>query len=355
MKTKLLQKDSILSKQQSSATIGLSILIGAILLVTAIPAVLYLPAQRFLLKPDAITEAILASDLTKQIPDWVASWMVDGSGTFQNGDTTYLASLDQQDYHEIIAQVAPSDWAVIQSAVIARQAQEFFLGNTNTLTITIDLTEVKNRLAGEALPAVAEQIVSSWENCSAGTLAELALAVASGNSPGTLPLCQPPDEFRPLALQGVESGIQQFAAQMPASVSFDVAQAATASTEARIMRFVARVWPWTPWLTIGLALFLLLTVGGSLRSGLLGFGIPLSLAGMIDAGLALVMISMRESVVTPWLAGWINSESPSEMAVLLTPALANVSSRFFLSALIWSAAAIVFGMALIILSRIARR
>ncbi|TLN17854.1 hypothetical protein FDZ74_07260 [bacterium] len=281
--------------------------------------------------------------------------MADGSGTFQNGGSTYLTSLDQQDYREIIAQVAPADWAVIQSAVIARQAQEFFLGYTDTLTITIDLTEVKNRLVGEALPAVAERIVSSWADCTAGNLAELALAIASGTSTSALPLCRPPAEFRPLALQGVESGIQQFAAQMPASVSFDVAQAATASTEARIMRFVARIWPWTPWLSLGLALFLLLAVGGSLRLGLLGIGIPLSLAGMIDAGLALVMLSMRDSVITPWLTGWIHSESPSEMAVLLTPALANVTSRFFLSALIWSAAAVVFGMALIILSRIARR
>lgn len=315
----------------------------------------FFPAQRFILKPDAITEAILASDFSKQIPDWVAGWMADGLGITPTNGATYLDSLDQSDYRDIFSIVAPPDWTSIQSAVIARQAQDFLLGNTNALTITIDLTGIKDRLAGEALPMVAERIVSSWQSCTAANLAELALAVATGSSSDGMPFCQPPAEFRPLMVRIVESGIQQFAAQMPASLSLDIVDAAGASTKTQIVRFCAQIWPWMPWLTLGLALFTLLAAGGSVRVGFLGIGIPLSLAGIIDAGVALVMVSMRESTVVPWLTGWIGNGSPAGLADLLIPALMNVTGRFFLSALVWSGAAIVLGLALIVISRLAKR
>lgn len=331
------------------------VLMGALLLLTAIPAVFYFPAQRFILQPDAITEAILASDLSKQIPDWVAAWMADGSGIAPTNGATYLDRLDQSAYRDIISIVAPPDWTSIQSAVIARQAQDFLLGNTDALTITIDLTGVKDRLAGEALPVVAERIVSSWQSCTADNLAELALVVATGSSTGSMPFCQPPAELRPLMLRVVENGIQQFASQMPASLSFNIGDAAGASMKTQIVRFIARTWPWTPWVTLGLALFALLASGGSLRVGLMGIGIPLSLAGIIDAGVALVMVAMRESTIVPWLAGWIGNGTPVGLADLLTPALMNVTGRFFLSAMVWSGAAIVLGLALIVISRLAKR
>ena len=102
-------------------------------------------------------------------------------------------------------------------------------------------------------------------------------------------------------------------------------------------------------------LLLLAVAGGSLRAGLLAIGIPVSLAGMIDFGVALVFVSLRETVVLPWLTDWMQWLYPSGLAALLTPAIASLIGRFFLSALIWSGAAVLAGAVLIVLSRLVKR
>ncbi len=341
------------NKQPALPAIVLAVLIGAMLLVTAVPAILYFPAQRFLFSPDAITEELLASDLPDRMPDLMAGWILDGTIQIQ-GDSSFLSNLDRQGLTDILALLAPPDWTAIQSALAARQVQDYLLGKTNTLSITLDLSGISRQLAGEALPVVAARIVSSWGNCSALDVAELALAMA-GNSSASLPYCQPPEAFQPLVIQAVESGLQQYAAQIPASVTLDIAEASVVTPGVQGMRLAARLWPWTPWLTLGLALILLLVLGGSLRAWLMSVGLPLSLAGVITAGLALVMAMVRDNTLTPWLEGNLAGHMPEGLAVIVTPAMVNVFGRFCLSALVWGGAAFLLGVALVIVSRLVRR
>ncbi|TLN23841.1 hypothetical protein FDZ74_03390 [bacterium] len=340
-------------KQPALPAIVLAVLIGAMLLVTAVPAILYFPAQRFLFRPDAITEELLASDLADRMPDLMAGWIMDGIIRVQ-GDSSYLSNLDRQGLTDILKILLPPDWTAIQSALAARQVQDYLLGRSNTLAITLDLSGISRQLAGEALPVVAARIVSSWENCSALDVAELALAMA-GNSSASLPYCQPPEVFQPLVIQAVESGLQQYTAQIPVSVTIDIAQTSAVTPGIQSMRLAARLWLWTPWLALGLAFLLLLVLGGSLRPWLLSVGLPLSLAGVITAELALVMAMVRDNTLTPWLEGSLVGHLPEGLAVIVTPALVNVFSRFCLSALVWGGAAFLLGVVLVIVSRMVRR
>ncbi len=341
------------TRRPSSPVIALAILIGAILLVTAIPAVLYFPAHRFLLSPDAVTEEILSSDLSARLPDLVAGWLQDGTIQLQGG--AMLSALDREDYDAILAQLAPADWLKIQSAVIARQAQDYFLGKTDALTITLDLTEVGQRLSGDAAPAIAGIIVSSWEECTAAKLVELGLAAAAGSPLADLPLCRPSDALQPFVTQAVEGGLQQLATQIPANASFDLATADSVGQRVQWIRLAARWWGWMPWLSILMALLIFWVLGKSLRYGLLGIGLPLCLAGIIDAGLALASAALRNSNLSPWLDEQLALYMPAGLAELVTPALVNVFGRFCLSALVWSAAATLLGAALVIVSRIIPR
>ena len=329
--------------------------IGAIFLLSLIPSVMYFPASRLLLNPDAVTEAILASDLTEEIPSLVAGALQSSPELAQLSGNAFLDRLDRDDYREILAWIAPPEWITIQLAVLARQAQDFFLGRSAAATFSLDLSEVKVRLAGEAAPQVAEIIVSSWEGCSTDQMLLFGLAIAAGSPQSAYPVCQPPDEFRSMVLSIAESAVRQFAAQIPQGVRFEAANQLTGSAELTTLRFAVQVWRWRPWLALGLALVLLVVAGGSLRSGLLAIVIPLSLAGMINFGLALVFVSLRDSVVLPWLAGWMQWLYPTGLAALLTPAIASLIGRFLLSALIWSGAAVLAGAVLIVVSRVAKR
>lgn len=337
-----------------NARVVLLVFIGALLLISLVPAVMYFPASRLLLNPDAVTEAILASDLTKEIPSLVTGAMQSSPELAQLSGNAFLDRLDREDYREILARIAPPEWITIQSAVLARQAQDFFLGRSAAATFSLDLSEVKVRLAGEAAPQVADIIVSSWEVCSTDQMLLFGLAIAAGSPQSSYPVCQPPDEFRPVVLSIAESAVREFAAQIPQEVRFEAANQLAGSEGLTTLRFAVQLWPWMPWLALGLAL-LLAVVGGSMRFGLLAIGIPVSLAGMIDFGMALVFVSLRETVVIPWLTGWMQWLYPTGLAALLTPAIVSLIGRFFLSALIWSGAAVLAGAVLIVVSRVVKR
>lgn len=333
----------------------LSVLIGAIFTLSLVPAALYFPAQRLLLNPDAVTEAILTSDITEEIPNLMAESLESNPEVAQLAGSSFLNRLDRDDYREILKSIAPPEWMIIQSAVLARQTQEFFLGNSNAASFSLDLGEVKARLSGDAAMQVAEIIVSSWDACTTDQLIQFGLAVASGSPSSAYPVCQPPDEFRPLVLGSVETALRQFAEQIPQEMRFEAANIITSSAGFGILQFVLKIWPWTPWLALGLGLLMAAVLGGSLRSTMMGVGVPISLAGMIDFGIVLVFLSMRERVVLPWLASWMQWLYPSTLAMLLTPALASLIGRFFLSAMIWSGAFILAGFGLFVLSRVVRR
>lgn len=342
------------NQQISLATVILAILIGVIFVAAAVPALFYFPAQRFLLGPDEMAAEILASDLPDRLPDLVAGWILDGTIRLPEVDAEFLSSLDREDYAEIVKLAAPADWLAVQSALAARQAQDYLLGRTDSLTITLDLTAVSQQLSGEALASVAERIVTSWDACTALDLAELALAMADSTS-NALPLCQPPDTFRTMTVEAVKPGLQLFAAGLPASVSFEVAKSADAAPALGMVRWIVRLWSWTPWLSLGMAILLLVVLRGSLRRGLLGIGLPLGLAGVIDAGLAFALAALRQNTLTPWVESLLVGRIPAGLDTLAASVVTNVFGRFCLSALVWGAAAFVLGIALVVASRLIRR
>ncbi len=331
----------------------MAILIGVMLLGAAIPAALYFPAHRYLLTPDAVTQEILSSDLSAQLPDLVAGWILNGTIQLQGGN--FLGSLDREDYDAILALLAPPDWTAIQSAVIARQAQDFLMNKTDTFTITLDLTGISQRLNGDALQPIAGIILASWNECSAANLVELGLAAAAGNSAANLPFCRPPEALQPFMLQIVVSGLQQLSGQIPPNLTLDVAQAETASHRVQFIRLAARIWPWMPWLTLGLSGLIWLILGRSARYSFLGMGLPLGLAGVIASGIAVVLMVVRSTNLTPWLTSQLALRMPADLAGVISPALTNVFSRFCLSGLIWGAFTFLLGMILIVVSRISRK
>lgn len=342
------------SKNPFLPAILLAILIGVLLLVTAVPAIAYFPAQRFLLTPDEISAEILVSDLPARLPDLVAGWMLDGTIQMTDIDPTYLNGLEREDYADIISLVAPVEWSAVQSALAVRQAQDYLLGRTDALTITLDLTEVGQRLGGEALPTVAERIVTSWDACTAVELADLMLAMTSGST-DSLHYCQPPDTFRAIVVEAVKPALQQLAARLPSSLTFEIAKAGEATPGLRFVRWLVRLWSWTPWLAGGLAILMLVVLRESLRSGMLGIGLPLGLAGVTTAGLALALAALRQSALTPWVESLLVTKIPAELATLTTSIITNVFGRFCLSTLVWGGAACVVGVALMVGSRLVRR
>ncbi|HWQ04180.1 MAG TPA: hypothetical protein VN452_02375 [Longilinea sp.] len=343
-----------LNTRTNTSAIALVIIFGTVFLASVIAALFYFPAERFLFKPDAVTEEILASDLSERMPDLVAGWIIDGNLQLPDGSSNYLSALNRGELAGIIEQLLPADWTAIQSAVIARQVQEYLLGKTDSLNVTLDLTDVRTRLTGDSLATVAERIVGSSNACSALDLANLALTVA-GSSTAAIPLCQPPDTFRPLVVRSVENELLQLGAQLPASLPFQVGPSAAISPGVLVVRVMVRLLPWTPWLAVGSALLILLVMGGSMRKGFLAIGLPLSPAGIIAAGIGFVLAAVRESTLAPWLDSIFSRQLPNGLATILTPALVNVFSRFCLSVVAWGCAAVLLGAALVIVSRLLKR
>lgn len=343
-----------LQKKPSKTATVLAICFGVVFLATLIPALIYFPAQRFLLKPDAVSAEILASNLPEKIPDLLAGWIIDGTIQLPDGTSNYLNAFTREELASVIRTLLPPDWTAIQSALAARQAQDFLLGKTASLIIALDLGEVRANLTGDSLSAVADQIIGSWKECGALDLAELALAV-SGSSTAAIPFCQPPDTFRPLVLQAVESELKQFGSQLPASFAFQVKPPTANLPGMEVVRSLVRFLPWTPWLAAGSALLIMLVFGGSFRKGFLAIGLPLSLAGVIAAGIGFVLAAVRDGTLTPWLDHLFSTQLPNGLATILTPAMVHVFSRFCLSLMAWGCAAILSGASLVIVSRLAKR
>jgi hypothetical protein len=343
-----------LYKRSSKTRTLLAIILVPALLATAIPSIFYFPAQRFLLTPDAVTAEILGSNLSERMPDLIAGWIIDGVVQLPDGSSNYLSALSREELSAVIKKVIPADWTAIQTAVIARQTQDYIFGKTDSLAISLDLSDVRANLTGDSLAAMAQQIVGSWNDCSTLDLAELALPV-SGDSSAAIPFCQPPDTFRPLVLQVVEIGLQQFGTGLPASYAFQIEPPTATSPGILFLRFLARFLPWTPWFAAGSALLILLVQGGSLRKGFLVIGVPLSLAGVIAAGIGFVLAAVRDGTLTPWLDNLFTAQLPNGLASILTPAMVHVFSRFCLSVMAWGCAAALLGVVLVIVSRLAKQ
>jgi hypothetical protein len=76
---------------------------------------------------------------------------------------------------------------------------------------------------------------------------------------------------------------------------------------------------------------------------------------VIAAGIALALAALRQTVLLPWLEHLINTTIPDGLSTMVTTVVANVFGRFCLSVLVWGAAAIILGMALVIFSRLVGR
>ncbi len=195
-------------------------LFSTILLIFAIPAIFTIPAQAILFRPQPYEQAVRAENIYEQIPTWLAE-LLPGSGMLASpqgvqGDA--FQYLNQQEYERILRLLMPADWIVAQGDALIEQAWAFLNFRTTQLSLTIDLTQLKARLAGPEGDNIAGDILQTWPPCSLDLAQSLAQQLFSGGL-GGIPACRPPEILLPVFTSAMQAGIRTFAANLPDQIS----------------------------------------------------------------------------------------------------------------------------------------
>ncbi len=195
-------------------------LFSTILLIVAIPAIFTGPAQLILFRPQPYEQAMRAENVYEQLPTWLAE-SLPGAGMLASpqgvqGDA--LQYLNQQEYERILRLLMPTEWIAAQGDALIEQAWAFLNFNTTQLTMNIDLTQLKARLAGPEGDNIAADILQTWPPCSLDLAQSLAQQLFSGGL-GGIPVCRPPDILLPVFTSAMQAGIRTFAANLPDQIS----------------------------------------------------------------------------------------------------------------------------------------
>lgn len=303
------------------------------LVIFLIPALLVPPVELILFRADSYQRALEAGGFYQALPGWVAGQMM-GAGNVLGASQVQSATQAVLLKDEIKQQV---DGAI-------QQVMDYLNFKSDRLDAQMDFSAAKARL-GQQQKALAQQIVSSWPDCSVQQLAGLALALASGQQPKEGLLCNPPEALRPAMVGLVGVSLQAFSAALPDQISLMaqpganlLAQQVEAVYPAyRVGRTLMRL---TPLAVLVLLLWLVLATLRSPRDMLAFSGTPLVLSGATVAVLALAGLIFAATL-----------KMESGLTGLMEQALLLVGSRFGVWSLALGLAAAALGVTLTLVGR----
>jgi hypothetical protein len=175
--------------------------------------VVLLIADRFLLSPDLYITTLEKQRIYERIPALAAeqfSMQLHAAQSSGSDVPPYLSNLTSEQMNTILTELLPADWLHTQTNSVLEQA--FYVVNTpgSPLVLSVSLTELKNRLAGQAGLNAMTNFLRTLPACASG---EIPINPDLG-----MPECRPPDSQLEAAKPFIAVGLRQAADQIPEQV-----------------------------------------------------------------------------------------------------------------------------------------
>jgi DNA polymerase III psi subunit len=268
----------------SAAARSLAILCAALFIIVTPAVLLVFNAEQHLLSAATYKQAIVHFNLYERFPALAAEQL-----TWALGSPADLQGPAQSGIESAIREVLPASWLQQQTETALDQAFRLLDPGRPDASAKISLVELKDRLDSQTAVEAVDKMIRALPPCSAEQQSVLVLdsAAASGDLAG-LPLCRPSDQALANLTPKIQDLLSRQTAQIPPEIELGTHQAGepVANVRAVFLRYRTIV----RWSLAGPALLLgliALLVPRSVRSLLLWWGVPLTLAGLIGLGFGL--------------------------------------------------------------------
>jgi uncharacterized membrane protein YeaQ/YmgE (transglycosylase-associated protein family) len=201
--------------------------------------------------------------------------------------------------------------------------------------------------------------MNTWPECTPGELQGILQDIESGTA-GSMPLCRPPMEYRPVFVETVRSGLQIFAAMLPERISLvDLLEIVEESGEMRGVRFAELYDTYrvlrgglrlSPFLLVASMLLIGLAAIGQPRAFLTGWGGPLIIGGLVGMIIA-VVLGLAGNLIAESLVRQFTVTRPAGMYQALVAVVRGVSNQFTLYTSLSGLIVAVIGAALYLFGR----
>jgi hypothetical protein len=328
----------------------------------SVPALFLLPAETILFQPIPYINALQDQNIYQDIPAWLAGVAVNNGNNGSGGtQAKVLSSLGEPGYQNIFSVLMPQDWLKSQTDNLITNLWDYLNFKQTTLTLDIDLREVKTRFKGAQGQTIAKEIVSSWPACSPEQLLGIITQLAQGNNLADIPLCQPPEMYLPLTYQLVQVSLSGFTGALPDQLNLMSVISVTTNGDPtqssawqqtfqyyKLLRLGLRV---LPVLSFILLLLLAIITFRSARTGWSWLGITILLTGifgLITAGI----LFLSGNLLVQQAVSAVFGGAPAGLITAVINAIKEVTDRFYL----WSAGialmTAILGVILFVISRL---
>jgi hypothetical protein len=199
----------VLTGSKKRWIVVLSILLGICLFLSLIS----ISANQTVLNFNFYPPILQSEDFYNRLPDLIAETAT--ASIYENSEVPQWISRDQ--LAGLIKTVIPVNWLESQTTEILHNSLSFVNLKSDTLSFTIDLSPVKQNLAGTAGKEAIIAILAGYPACSVEQLSGMVSSMQNGRM--YQQLCNPPQEVLPfieMALDPIMAGIP---ALIPASVT----------------------------------------------------------------------------------------------------------------------------------------
>ncbi len=271
-------------KHPTTAGKGLIIGLSILLAICLVPTIINLSVNQTLFKSDFYAEVLKKTNFYEQLPVLLDDIvMSSGTSALQGG---ILASLDQEQLKWLMTSLLPPGWLEAETNAALSSVLDYMNLKTDKLAIIIDFQPIKDYLSGPAGKAALINLLDNLPDCSEDQLTQIMIAMQSGQ--GGFELCHPPatDLFNMDTM--LDPVIYSFSASLPAiiilppegQVGFIENLISPVFQLYRSFRAVLAIFPW---ISLVLALLIVLLSLRSLHWMTGALGAPLVLASMISS------------------------------------------------------------------------
>lgn len=283
--------ESTVRKPMSRVGKGLASFFAVLLTLSLIPTLLGIAFDNTIFSAKFFEKLLDEQKVYEQIPVLLATSVTQVSlQPDQIGATpNLLAQLPQEKLNQLFVTVLPTDYLKNQANKILDSLFTFINLESTELNLEIDLTPIKENLAGQAGQDAIIQLINSIPDCTEEDLNSVtnSLTQPDGLTGILLPLCKPPEPYLSLLMPIAISSVKTFSEIMPAEIAIggpEVNASVTQITNSKGYRFyyfVRQLLALTPWISLVIALIIMLLCLRSAKVMTSSLGIPLLITGIV--------------------------------------------------------------------------